>query len=192
MYAGTYDRQTQLGDGEPGPRTLANGVFRSTDGGLNWQPANTGLPRYPGSTDSALNIFALALHPRVSGVVWAAGGFDDGATGSHLFRSDDGGDHWQEQAAFADCDVRKMLIEEATPDVLYASGRSVASHGTGCVLRTQDAGAHWTRIDAGLPATSISGLASVPGEQGHVIAATNTGVWHLHDVTDAVFKDGFD
>ena len=132
------------------------------------------------------------MHPRQPGVLWAAGAFGDGNGGSLIFRSTDGAHHWQQQAASADCDVRRLLVDPATPDVVYASGRSVASAGSGCVMRSEDSGASWTRIDAALPATSVLALARVPGQQGRVVAATNSGVWHLQDATNRLFDDGFD
>lgn len=190
LYIGTYIRHGWYGDGEAPALSLANGVFRSTDGGANWQVANAGLPRYPGSIDTALNVYAIATHPTTSGRVWATVTGDDSNDGSRIFRSDDGGDHWSEQAAFPSCDLRRLLVDPLATDTVYASGRSLGSHGTGCVLRSQDGGTSWDRIDAGLPATAVMALTSVPGEPGHLIAGTNSGVWHLRG--DPIFANGFD
>lgn len=192
LYVGTYLVQQLTADIAMPVPSIANGVLRSDDGGASWQPASDGLPRVAGSTNTALNVYALAVHPRQPDVLWAAGAFGDGEGGSLIFRSTDGAQHWQQQIASPDCDVRRLLVDPATPDVVYASGASMASHGNGCVMRSEDAGASWVRIDAALPATAVMALASVPDEQGHLVAGTNVGVWHLRDATNRLFDDGFD
>lgn len=190
LYIGTYIRHGWYGDGEAPALRLANGVFRSTDGGASWQAANTGLPRYPGSVETALNVYAIAAHPVASGRVWAAVTEENGNDGSRIFRSDDGGDHWTEQAAFPSCDIRRLLVDPLATDSIYATGSSLGSKGTGCVLRSQDGGSNWERVDAGLPATAVMALASIPGEPGHMVAGTNSGIWHLRG--DPIFANGFD
>jgi len=192
IYVGTYFQQYWTGDGTAPTPTLTNGVFRSHDGGSTWQAVNTGLPRKGDSADTAIDIYALATDPSVSGRVWAAGSFDDGQAGSHIFRSDDAGDHWVEQAAFADCDIRRLLADPQRAGTIRASGTSKAEQGTGCVLRSRDSGESWSRIDAGLPATRVSAMATIPSAPDSVLVGTNSGVWHLRDAPDAIFHDGFD
>lgn len=173
------------------PPQLDNGVFRSDDAGVTWLPVNEGLPHQTGSAKSALDIFALATHPSRSGTLWAAGSFKNGDEGSRVFRSDDAGAHWQEQVVSAECDLRRLLVDPTAPDIVYASGR-LLSQGSGCVLRSEDGGSHWTRVDAALPATSVMAMAQVPNQHGHLVVGTNSGIWHLHDTTDRMFDSGFD
>jgi len=192
LYVGTYLQQRVNDAGTAPALTIANGVFRSRDGGATWQAVNTGLPRNGNSVDTGIDIYALATDPSVSGRVWAAGSFDDGRAGSRVFRSDDAGDHWVEQAAFADCDIRSLLADPQRAGTIRASGTSKAEQGTGCVLRSRDSGVSWTRIDAGLPATRVSAMATIPGAPDMLLVGTNSGVWHLRDAPDAIFHDGFD
>jgi photosystem II stability/assembly factor-like uncharacterized protein len=189
IYVGTYLRYTPR-VAPAAPPQIDNGVFRSDDGGATWQAVNEGLPHHAGSANTAFDIYALAAHPTRSGTLWAVGSFDAGAHGSQVFRSDDAGASWQAQLA-SDCDLRRLLVDPTAPDIVYASGRQMAQ-GPGCVLRSEDGGAHWIRVDAALPATAVMALAQVPNEHGHLLAGTNTGVWHLRDATNRLFDSGFD
>jgi photosystem II stability/assembly factor-like uncharacterized protein len=59
-------------------------VFKSTDGGDHWAPANAGLPDLP-----MLDILALAADPRDPAVVYVG-------TATHgIFKSRDGGNTWR-------------------------------------------------------------------------------------------------
>ena len=52
--------------------TVPNGVFKSIDGGATWVQKSVGLPRYPGSTDSALDVLSLAIDPTHPQTLWAS------------------------------------------------------------------------------------------------------------------------
>lgn len=60
--------------------TRGRGIFKSSDGGRSWSPANTGLE------DS--DIRSLAVHPLDRSLLFA------GTTAKGIFRSTDGGAHW--------------------------------------------------------------------------------------------------
>lgn len=192
ILVGTYLQQTWNGNGAAPMPTLTNGVFRSRDGGSTWQAVNTGLPRRGNSADTAIDIYALASDPNLAGRIWAAGAFHDGNEGSTIFRSDDAGDHWVEQGTFADCDIRRLLADPQRAGTIRASGMSKAAHGTGCVLRSRDSGETWSRIDEGLPATRVLAMATMPGAPDALLVGTNSGVWHLRDAPDLLFRNGFD
>lgn len=60
--------------------TRGKGIFKSTDGGRAWTPANTGLDDQ--------DIRSLAVHPLNRSLLFA------GTTSKGIFRSTDGGGHW--------------------------------------------------------------------------------------------------
>jgi len=63
------------------------GIYRSTDGGDTW----TEITRKPGLPTGMLGKIGVAVSGAKPGRVWAIVEAEDGA----LFRSDDGGEHWQ-------------------------------------------------------------------------------------------------
>ena len=142
----------------------ANVLFRSRDGGLNWDAVSPDLSRddeskqrWSGGPITGDNtgvefygtIFALAESPREAGVLWA--GSDDGLV--HVTR--DGGKSW------------KSVTPKGIPDwaTVATIEPSRAAGGTAYVVvdahrlddrrpylfRTTDYGASWTSLAAGLP-----------------------------------------
>ncbi len=67
------------------PLTGSGGVFKSTDRGRNWQPANDGLDDYA-------YVQTLAIHPAPLVTLYAGG---DGAQ----YKSINGGGHWSKVTA---------------------------------------------------------------------------------------------
>ena len=106
--------------------TTGAGVFRSTDGGISWSPANTGLNGNGGTVwDMAFdgaNLFA--------------------ATSSGVFRSTNDGGQWvQTTSGIADSATMRLI---ATNGVLCCGTRS-------SVYRSTDAGQNWSVAINGLP-----------------------------------------
>jgi photosystem II stability/assembly factor-like uncharacterized protein len=102
-------------------------VFRSDSAGLTWTVSST-LPS---------NVYALAVHPITSSLVYA-GTYADG-----LHRSEDGGASWTQLSNGLPAGdwVTSIAIHPITPSILYA--------GTweGEVYQTVDGGDSWTGLD---------------------------------------------
>jgi ligand-binding sensor domain-containing protein len=187
-------------------------VFRSADGGANWQATSVGLI----NTD----IQALLLDER-DGILYAGtegGGFRSteggarwratsvgltdidvpalvldkrdgtlyvGTWGDGVFHSTDDGASWQEASAgLTSTDMRALMLDERD-GTLYAG-----TWGDG-VFRSTDGGASWQEASAGLIDTRIWALtlderdgALYAGTQGAgVFRSTNSGVnWHAANV----------
>lgn len=113
-------------------------VFRSADGGVSWTPAAGGLI-------ANLSVSGLAFDPQNPNVVLAG----DAGVG-YLFRSEDAGAHWVELPA-----IRTQLSETSAVGELYATVEGglttwYASTRFDGVLRSQDTGNTWVKLDAGL------------------------------------------
>jgi len=186
-----YQSTASTNSGGVSPLTIPNGVFRTTDGGANWAAANgpvgaTGLPRYPGSTDTALDVLALAVHPVVSNIVWAATINIQDGSGTGIWKTTTGGADWAASSSGipAGVDIRAIIVDRSAPNVLYASGGGSEAN-PGAVYKSDDAGVTWRSISIGLPADSALALALDPQNFNLIHAGTNLGVWDLTQVPDA-------
>ena len=109
-----------------------NGVYKSTDGGDTWTPANRGMIDY--------GITALAPSPTNPETIYAGG------TRGELFKSVDGASTWTELTdrlpyqQTAHQRVSAILIDPNAPDTIYVL------HERAGVLSTVDGGATWRHL----------------------------------------------
>jgi len=144
------------------PRLLASvdsshwgpAVMHSDDLGVTWAEPDEGALAFPTDTGSALvRAWAIVPSPVEPGVVWA------GVQPSALFRSEDGGEHfelvrglWNHPhrtewgAGFGGQAVHTVLPHPADP------GRVLVAMSTGGVYVTADGGAGWSASNRGVGA----------------------------------------
>ena len=102
--------------------TGGSGIFKSTDGGIAWQPiAARGLP--DGARISAFAV-SSGTHGRRVYAVAGAGGRGGGATRG-LYRSDDGGETWTLGTQRLASAGGKIYADPQNPDVVYLTGTSI-------------------------------------------------------------------
>ena len=144
LYAGTY----------------GNGLYRSTDGGLNWSPANGAMRTN----------YVEALAVGQSSTLLA------GTLGGGVYRSADNAGTWTPSDTGLDIAVvTSLLADPAPPGTVYAA----AFDG---VYRSADGGGTWLAVNNGLPIAPVSALASRPGSPRTLLAATlGGGVWKSTD-----------
>jgi photosystem II stability/assembly factor-like uncharacterized protein len=172
-----------VGTGEATDRNSAgwgDGVYRSNDGGANWQHIGLRESRAIGR---------VLVHPKnpdiayvaASGHLWA----DGGERG--LFKTVDGGKNWKQLlpiqgAAAARTGCSDVVMDPANPEVLYAAAYArqrtpwsftygiAATEGddVGGIYKSVDGGAKWTRLTKGLPRQT--------GRIGLAISASNPKV----------------
>ena len=181
-----------------------DGIYKSTDGGQNWQARNVNL--------SALNINRIAADLASPGTVYAT------AQGG-LFRTGDGGQTWERirdtgtwlyNSAFGlaiedtthrvyvgmyasliattdgvywsdlsnglsrNCFVWDVAINPITPTTVYVAQRWGPSSETG-VYRSMDRGANWVRSSSGITDTEVTAIAVDPSNPQIVYAGTARG-----------------
>lgn len=191
LYVGTALRY--FGSATPlPPPTIANGVFKSTDGGATWTFSSVGLPFRDGSTTTRNDVLAIGISARNPQILWAATSSVTSLLGNttSLFRSTDGGATWAESRAGipAGLDIRAIVVntpaDTTIPEAIYVSGGGTVAN-PGAVYRSTDNGATWVSISIGLPADSALAIAVDPRDRRRVVAGTNTGVWELTQLPDA-------
>lgn len=127
---------------------LLEGVFRSSDAGSTWAPANTGIP-----AGSVIN--CLAIDPTSSAVLYA--GIDDGTSGAAggLYVSSDAGDTWQVASPQLPRPIpRRLALEPPTGTAMSAVDPS------GSLLTSLDGGTLW---QLKLDQKRLTDVAFVPG-----------------------------
>jgi photosystem II stability/assembly factor-like uncharacterized protein len=129
------------------------GVYRSDDGGRSWQARNRGVraefmpDKHP---EFGQCVHKIAHHPAQPGRLFLQNHWG-------LYRSDDGGDSWQDVANGVPSDFGFCMgIHPRDPDTafivpLHSDGFRCTPDGKLRVYRTRDAGASWQAMTRGLP-----------------------------------------
>lgn len=164
-------------------------LLRTRDGGLHWQeisPDLTGARPGQQSVSGPLTIanasargwgviYTIAPSRRQPGLIWI--GTDDG-----LVRiTKDGGLHWQNITPPGLQPWSKISLIEDSPfdagTAYVAVDRHRLDDFVPVIYRTRDYGAHWRRIDEGIPAGSyVHVVRADPVRKGLLYAGTETGV----------------
>jgi len=144
-----------------------NGVFKSTDGGQTWAPANRGMIDY--------GITALAINPTDSQVVYA------GADRGELFKSTDGGETWTDLTSNLPEQTRvvEIVVDPAAPERIYLLCERVG------VLVSGDGGTRWQLLGkpANLDYPMFTAMAVASGPQPVVVVGIREegGWWYTGD-----------
>jgi photosystem II stability/assembly factor-like uncharacterized protein len=140
----SFSFTTAAGRGHWGAQ-LPLGVWKSTDGGNNWNQLASGLPGDLSATD-------LAMDPLDSSVIYAAVGHIFGNSRNGIYKSTDRGQNWTKLGGgLPDTDVGRIAITTTAADSnrIYAgivmacdaTGGGGFTHG---IYRSDDGGTSWT------------------------------------------------
>jgi photosystem II stability/assembly factor-like uncharacterized protein len=162
----------------------ANGAMRSRDRGESWQDCTADLLRFAGEekyksrivsqteVEGMLDGHALACSAAAPGTVFLANRMG-------LFRSDDGGGHWQdvEVNRFSPLTYgRDLRVSPHDPKVLYAALSPAFRSSDGGIFRSDDVGGTWRRFDHGVKAeATMMGVAVHPRDKARVYGISKTG-----------------
>ena len=136
------------------------GIFRSTEGGGNWEAVNTGL--------TILDTRALAIDPANPMNIYA------GTAGGGAPRTSNGGINWQE-SSLAPATVQALAIDPEDPMMLYAG-----TFFSG-ISKSTSAGVDWNVVNG---TRFVLTLAIDPSQTTTVYAGTSTGVLKTTDGGD--------
>lgn len=142
----------------------ARGVFKSTNGGRRWQPVNRGIPATdPFSGFSLTPVRPLVAYQDQHGVLNLFAG-----TGRGLFRSTDGGDHWQRAALPVAGGTPEILALAVVDDKAALVTRVYAGLSDG-LWSSIDHGVTWSPVRLGGTRRVV---AVAGGPEGAVVVAT--------------------
>lgn len=130
IYAGTCKGINLLQEA-----STCKGIYRSLDGGLNWEEAND----HDYDTIANQCIHDIAIHPVYPGLIYAA------TNSGGLFRTWDGGADWI-RLSLPTNDVRSVAIRPDDPDLVYAG-----TQGDGVYISNNN-GVTWTQMATGMNA----------------------------------------
>jgi photosystem II stability/assembly factor-like uncharacterized protein len=148
------------------------GVWRSRDGGTTFRPVFDEHPQ---------SIGAIAVDPRNPKTVWVGTGEswtrNSVSVGDGVYRSTDGGDHWEHLGLETSERIARILVDPADGNTVYAcvTGHLWDDSEDRGVYKTADAGKTWKRILYVNPGTGCSDLAIDPQEPRILYA----GMWQF-------------
>ena len=170
----------------------AGGTYRSEDGGLSWEPANTGV-RAANLPDpypvAGHNVHRVVMHPADGRRVYRQ-------CYSGTYRSDDGGRRWTEITRGLPSDFGYAIAcDPADPDTVFqvpemSSHMRTTVDGKLRVFRSRDAGLSWASASDGLPQEHVyvtvlreamdtdqerPGCVAFGTSSGHVFVSRNSG-----------------
>jgi photosystem II stability/assembly factor-like uncharacterized protein len=196
LYRGTWT--LPLVFGRPKPHALYFGtqrIFRTTDRGAHWQPISPDLSREDPGTPANLDaatvadndsngprrgvVYAIGPSPLSAALIWA--GTDDGL----LWKTGDGGSHWQDVTPAALTAWSKVGVVEPShfdPGGAYiAVDRHRLDDPRPYIYRTHDGGTSWTLIVEGIADGGVHNSVNVvredPVRRGLLYCGTEHGVY---------------
>jgi hypothetical protein len=142
--------------GIDGVRTPGGRVVRSSDLGATWSVLKNGLP-------GDLVVAAVAAGPVAAGGIRPL--YVAGSGG--IFKSDDVGDTWAQQAGLPQQAFSAVVPSPIDPNIVYAASDGGGAVGAGAspgsivggVWRSTDRGGSWTKLDSGLSQHGVIALA---------------------------------
>ncbi|GAP05247.1 MAG TPA: hypothetical protein DEQ80_11075 [Anaerolinea thermolimosa] len=148
--------------------TWGAGVYKSTDAGVSWSPARSGLWN--------LYINSMAVDPR-NGLNVYAGTYGDG-----IFKSTDGGASWVQASngLQGGAIVYAIAIDPENPNRLYAATRAMSRGNppwSGIVYKSENGGASWRAVLQNIGGANqqdwVYSLAVLPRDPNFILAAAH-------------------
>ena len=132
------------------------GVFKSTNGGVSWIAANTGI--------TTLGVFSVAVDPSNTANVYV------GTNISGVFKSTNGGASWTavNTGLTTSPTYQVLAIDPYNPSVVYAG-----SDGSG-LFKSINGGTSWSALNS-LPSTNVQALAIDPSNTATLYAGISSG-----------------
>lgn len=154
--------------------TTGGGVWKTTDGGMNWNPATDA---YFGGT-----IGAIAVAESNPDIVYVGGGEThirgNTSHGDGLWKTTDGGKTWALMGLKDTRHIARVRVHPSNPDIVYvgALGHAFGPNPERGVFKSTDGGKTWAKILFRNDSTGISDLVMDPNDPNTLYAA----FWHAY------------
>ncbi len=178
-YIGPVGNRVIAAAGIPGDSNVyyagaaSGGIFKSTDGGVHWDPIFDGEP--------VSSIGSLAIAPSDSNVIWAGTGEtfirSHISVGAGIYKSSDAGKTWSLMGLEKTGRIGRVVIDPRNPEIVLACalGHAYGPQPERGVFRTLDGGKSWEQVLAVDQDTGCSDLAMDPNNPRILFA----GMWQL-------------
>ncbi|HET8770400.1 MAG TPA: glycosyl hydrolase [Gemmatimonadaceae bacterium] len=167
--AGSTDRPLEYWMG-----TVGGGVWKTTDGGTEWQPMTDD---YFGGT-----IGAIGVAESNPDIVYVGGGEThirgNTSHGDGLWKTTDAGKTWTYMGLKETRHIARVRVHPTNPDIVYvgALGHAFGNNPERGVFKTTDGGKTWAKILFRNDSTGISDLVMDPNDPNTLYAA----FWHAY------------
>lgn len=168
LYAAAFQRArhvfTYLGGG-PG-----SGVYKTTDGGENWEKANNGLPEVD------LGRIGFAISQANPDVIYAIVEAAQGKSG--FFRSVDGGANWERRGDFVTSGnyYQEIITDPLDADKIFAMDT--------WMQYSDDGGKTWNHVGEVTKHVDNHCLWIDPDDTGHMLAGCDGGIYETWDAAE--------
>ena len=134
---------------------MDSGVYKTTNSGLNWTPANNGL--------TYKKIQCMAISQSNPSILFAATDSMGGAN-SGIYKSTDAGNNWTltMNGITGEKSIQWILIHPTNPNIAYCAIFNALAASTVGVFKTTDGGANWLPSNTGMTNKNILCMAMNP------------------------------
>ncbi|HUB33616.1 MAG TPA: hypothetical protein VMA31_11325 [Bryobacteraceae bacterium] len=159
--------------GEPAQVYIAvstGGIFKSSNEGVSFAPVFD-------QSGGMQSIGAIAVAPSNPSIVWAGGGEADNrqssSWGDGVYKSADGGGHWERMGLEETRHIGRIVIDPADPNTVYvaAVGHLWGPNPERGVFKTTDGGSTWQKVLYKDENTGATDLAMDPRDPQRIFAA---------------------
>lgn len=151
----------------------SGGLWKSTDGGINWFPIFDDQP--------AQSVSALAIAPSDYNIIWAGTGEtfirSNVSIGNGIYKSCDTGKTWKHMGLEKTGRIGRIVIDSRDPNIVFAAamGHCYGPQAERGVYRTADGGKTWKKVLFVDEKTGCSDIAMDPNNPRILFA----GMWQV-------------
>jgi photosystem II stability/assembly factor-like uncharacterized protein len=151
------------------------GVWKSTDGGTNWEAVSDGFL-------GTASVGALAIAPSNPDIVYAGTGErdirGDISHGDGVYRTDDAGKTWRNIGLQDTQTISRIVVDPKDPNIVYvaALGHVYGKHPARGVYKTLDGGKTWAMVLSGADRVGTVDLVMDPADS-NILLAANWEAW---------------